>query len=277
MSAALPSSPIERATRSRRHASTLRSASSRLVVASSRYRVASRRSMRVRIDFDRRAPRAPFIVAASGWAPPMPPRPAVTTSAPAQRAAEMAARRGGERLVGALQDPLGSDVDPASGRHLAVHRQAAMLEVAERLPGRPGRHEQRVGDQHARRAGVRAEDADRLARLHEQRLVVLESRSDGDDRVERLPVARRLARAAVDDEIVGALGDVGIEIVHQHAQRGFLRPALARECSAARRSDDARADGHADGVRWKETARTRRSEVKKRARACQMDFKKSFS
>ena len=32
----------------------------------------------------------------------------------------------------------------------------------------------RVGDEHARRARVRAEDADRLARLHEQRLVVLE-------------------------------------------------------------------------------------------------------
>ena len=58
-----------------------------------------------------------------------------------------------------------------------------------------------------------------------------------DDRVERFPAARGLARAAVDDEIVGPLGDVGIEIVHQHPQRGFLRPAFAGEGGAARRAD----------------------------------------
>ena len=58
----------------------------------------------------------------------------------------------------------------------------------------------------------------------------------GDDAVEGLPRARRLAGAAVDDEIVGSLGHLGIEVVHQHAQRGFLRPALARQraCRAVR-------------------------------------------
>ena len=70
--------------------------------------------------------------------------------------------------------PCDADVDPRSGRHLAVHRQAAVFEVPERLPVGPGRHEQRVGDEHARRPGMRAEDADGLARLHEQRFVVLE-------------------------------------------------------------------------------------------------------
>ena len=149
----------------------------------------------------------------------------------------MPARDLGQRFVGALQDALAADVDPAAGRHLAVHRQAAVLEVAERVPGGPGRHEQRVGDEHARRAGVRPEDADRLARLHEQRLVVLERAQRRDDRVERLPAARRLARAAVDDQIVGPLGDVGIEIVHQHPQRGFLRPSFAGQRRAARRAD----------------------------------------
>ena len=42
------------------------------------------------------------------------------------------------------------------------------------LPGRPVRHEVGVGDQHARRVGMGAEHADRLARLDQQRLVVLE-------------------------------------------------------------------------------------------------------
>ena len=105
----------------------------------------------------------------------MPPRPAVTVSRPAEAAAEVAARHRGERFVGALQDALRADVDPAAGRHLAVHRQAAVFEIAERVPGGPVRHEDGVGDQHARRVGVGAEDADRLARLHEQRLVVVEA------------------------------------------------------------------------------------------------------
>ena len=122
----------------------------------------------------RPAPTPPFIVAASGWAPPMPPRPAETNTRPARLPpnCRLASRR--ERLVGALQDALRADVDPAAGRHLAVHRQALVLEIAEVLPRGPRGHEQGVGDEHARRARVRAEDADRLARLHEQRLVVLE-------------------------------------------------------------------------------------------------------
>ena len=45
-----------------------------------------------------------------------------------------------------------------------------------------------------------------------------------------------LPGAAVHDEIVGPLGDLGVEVVHQHAQRGFLLPALAGDasCRAAR-------------------------------------------
>ena len=123
----------------------------------------------------RRGRSPPFIVTASGWAPPMPPRPAVTTSRPASVPPKCRRADFGERLVGALQDALRADVDPAAGRHLAVHRQAAVLEIAEDVPGRPGGHQQGVGDDHARRPRMRAEDGDRLAGLHDQRLVVLEA------------------------------------------------------------------------------------------------------
>ena len=82
---------------------------------------------------------------------------------PAERAAEVLAGRLGERLVRALQDALRADVDPRSGGHLAVHHQARPLELAEVLPGRPLADEVRVGDEDARRPGVRAQDADRLA------------------------------------------------------------------------------------------------------------------
>ena len=59
-----------------------------------------------------------------------------------------------------------------------------------------------------------------------------------DDGVKALPVARGLADAAVDDEVRGALGDFGVEIVHQAAQGSFLLPAFAAELVAARGVDD---------------------------------------
>jgi hypothetical protein len=89
----------------------------------------------------------------------------------------------------------------------------------------------------ARRFLVRAEHADRPARLHEQRLIVLEPAQLSHDRVIVVPAARRFAGAAVDDEILWPFRDVGIEVVHQHAQRRFLRPALARQLRAVWRPD----------------------------------------
>ena len=100
-----------------------------------------------------------------------------------------------EGLVGALQDPLRADVDPAPCGHLPEHRQALGLEPAELVPGRPLGHEQRVRDQDARRAFVRAEDPDRLAALDEQRLVVAEPQQRPHDRLERVVRARRAARS----------------------------------------------------------------------------------
>ena len=155
-----------------------------------------------------------------------------------QGATEMAPGQGRQRLIGALQDALRADVNPRSGRHLAVHRQPAVFEVPEMLPGGPGGHEQRVGDEHSRRPRVCAEHTDRFAGLDEQRFVVIERFQRPHDGVERLPAPRSLARPAVDDEVVGPFGHVRVEVVHQHPQRGFLRPALARECRAAGRSDD---------------------------------------
>jgi hypothetical protein len=149
-----------------------------------------------------------------------------------------------ESFVGALHDALAADVDPAAGGHLPVHRQAALLEVAEIFPRRPRRDEQGVGDQDARRARVRLEHTDRLAGLHQQRLVVFEHGQRAHDRVIRCPVARRLAGSAVDDQIVGPFSDVRIQIVHQHPQRGFLLPPFAGERGASRRADRSGCCGH---------------------------------
>src|SRR5881227_3729363 len=76
------------------------------------------------------------------------------------------------------------------------------LKAMELLPGRPLRHQQAVGEQHPRGLLVRAEHADRLARLHQQRLVVAQLAERGHNRVEILPAPRRPAGAAVDDQAV---------------------------------------------------------------------------
>ena len=153
------------------------------------------------------------------------------------RGAEMLLARRPERLVGALQDSLRPDVDPASGGHLAVHRETLGLEPAELVPGRPLRHEQRVRDQHARRPGMRPQHADGLAALYEQRLVLAEREQRAHDRAQRLVVARRLPRAAVDDQLLRVLGDLRIEVVEQHAERRLGRPRSRVELGPTRRAD----------------------------------------
>ena len=179
------------------------------------------------------------MVAASGCAPPMPPRPAVRDPLAGEIAAIVPPAHLDEGFVGALNDALAADIDPRAGRHLAVHHQALAIEFVEMLPGRPVRHQVGVGDQHARRIGVGPEDADRLARLDEQRLVALQPAQRLDDAVERLPVARGAADAAIDHQLAGPLGDVGIEVVHQHAQRRLGQPALGGKLAAARRAHHA--------------------------------------
>ena len=102
------------------------------------------------------------------------------------------------------------------------------------------RDEVGVGDENARRVLVGAENADRLARLDEQRLVVAEPLQRGHDGIEALPVARRLADPSIDDELLGPLGHLRIEVVHQHPQGRFLLPALAARFGSTRGSDRSR-------------------------------------
>ena len=142
-------------------------------------------------------------------------------------AAIMLAPHLGEGLVRALDDALRADVDPAAGGHLAVHHEPLAIELVEHLPVRPFGHEVGIGDEHARRVLVRAEHADGLARLDEQGLVFVQPFERLDDLVEAFPVARRAADAAVDDQALRVLGDLVVEIVHQHPDRGFGGPAAS--------------------------------------------------
>ena len=65
--------------------------------------------------------------------------------------------------------------------------------------------------------------------------IALEPLQRGDDAVEALPIARGPPDAAIDHELARPLGDLGVEIVHEHAQRRFGQPALGGELGPAGR------------------------------------------
>ena len=156
-----------------------------------------------------------------------------------QRAAEPLLRHRGERLVGALEDALRADVDPRAGRHLAEHGQPQRLQPPELLPGRPLRHQQRVGDEHPRRPLVRPHHADRLAGLDQQGLVFGQASQAQYDRVVGGPAPCRAPGPAIDDELVGVLGHLGVKVVHEHPHGRLLWPAPAAQAGAARGADRA--------------------------------------
>ena len=123
-------------------------------------------------------------------------------------------------------------------RHLPIHHQAFAIKLVEVLPGGPFAHQVGVGDENTRRHFVRRKHRDRLARLHQQCFVPVQPLQLAHNGVVALPVARGLANAAVDDQIRGALGVIGIQVVHQATQRRFLLPSLAVQLCAARRAND---------------------------------------
>ncbi len=91
-----------------------------------------------------------------------------------QGAAEAFGGNRGERLVSALQDALGADVDPRAGGHLPVHGQAQLLQAPELVPVVPLADQVAVGDKHPGRPLVGPQHADRPAGLDQEGLVVPE-------------------------------------------------------------------------------------------------------
>ncbi len=84
---------------------------------------------------------------------------------------------------------------------------------------------------------MRLEDADRLAGLDQQRLIVVQVAQRFQNLVEACPVARRTADAAIYHQMLRVFRDFGIQIVLEHAVRGFRQPALAGFFTAARRAN----------------------------------------
>src|SRR3974390_924094 len=165
------------------------------------------------------------MVPASGCAPPPPPTPAGGPKQPAGRpraaqaakpgsehetageiAPEMALRNAHEDLVGALNDALRADVLPVARGETAPADEILALQLVERLGLRPLADDVAIRHQDDRRLGVRPDHADRLARLHQQRLAVLHAIERRDNAVMGGPVARSAPERGIDDEVVRALG-----------------------------------------------------------------------
>jgi len=87
---------------------------------------------------------------------------------PRERAAEMSCADCSKGLVGEAEDALRADVEPACRRHLAVHGQPGVLEPAERVLVRPGRHDHGCRDEHPWCIGVRRQGGDGLAGLDDE-------------------------------------------------------------------------------------------------------------
>ena len=71
---------------------------------------------------------------------------------------------------------------------------------------------------------MRPEDAHRLAALDEEGLVVRQLEEAANDGPQRLVSPRRLPGAAVDDQPLGVLGHLTVEVVEEHAERRLGLP-----------------------------------------------------
>jgi hypothetical protein len=58
-----------------------------------------------------------------------------------------------------------------------------------------------------------------------------------DNGVVGVPRASGAAGSPVDDEFLRPLGDIGVQVVHEHPKRGFLGPSPGRDGGSAGRSD----------------------------------------
>jgi hypothetical protein len=92
------------------------------------------------IDVDPRNT-APFNVAASGCAPPIPPIPPDTTSLPERSPANLPVSHGGKRFERALHDALRADVDPTAAQSSDRTSSSRGVRARESVPSWPGADE----------------------------------------------------------------------------------------------------------------------------------------
>ena len=141
----------------------------------------------------------------------------------AQRTAKVLSCDRAKRLVCALDNSLRADVDPRAGGHLPVHHQPSAFERAEVLPGalqRPTRLLFAISTRGADSCACETRPRGFPLCIKQGLVVLQEGAQRCDDRVQEcLPAPCRPPRSAVDHQVIGAFGDLWIQVVHEHAQR----------------------------------------------------------
>ena len=132
------------------------------------------------------------------------------------RYAEMHAARVQERIVRAVHDALRADVHPAASRHLPIVRDAHLLRDLPVLRIVELTDHERIRDDDARRRRLRREQAERIAALHHERLMIRHDLKILLDETVLEPVVADAARLAVRDELVGIKTDLEVEVVVDH-------------------------------------------------------------
>ena len=138
---------------------------------------------------------------------------------------------------------MGANVNPASGGHLAVHHQAGTVEFVKLFPIIPVAHQIGIAKQNARGIVVSAKNGYRLSRLNEKSFVIFQSPQGLHNGMKAFPISRRLTGAAVNHQVFGFFRHFRVQVIQQHAQRGFLLPAFAGDFQTARRAKRAAAHG----------------------------------
>jgi hypothetical protein len=62
--------------------------------------------------------------------------------------------------------------------------------------------------------------------------------------MERRPIAGRAAGSPVNDQLVRLLGDLRIQVIHQHPEGGFLMPTFAGNLAASGRANNRKTITH---------------------------------
>ena len=132
------------------------------------------------------------------------------------------------RNGGAMHNTLRADIHVAAGRHLAVLAHAQRIEAFPIVRFGIVGNDHAVGHNHARGVLVAGKQAQRMAAVHHQRLLV----GHGGEVLHHQPVLRPVLEngtvAAVDDELVRVLRHSLVQVVLDHGHDGRRLPALGR-------------------------------------------------
>ena len=181
--------------------------------------------------------------------------------------------RGGERLVRALEDPLGADVDPAARPSSGRTSSARAPRAGGTRPRSPSAA--RAASSRSARAARRACVRKTPTGLPLWTSSVSSSPSRSSVRTIAFSASwlrAALPGAAVDDQLLGMLGDLGVEVVEQHPQRRLGLPrARVQLASRAARGSRERSPQSASTVASTVAGRAHgslRSAPRSAARAC---------